>query len=150
MVNVKYFKVVLVFISMIQGSLALAENYEVKMLNTGADGVMVFEPAMLKIELGDTVTFKSTNPGHNSASMDSMIPEGAESWNGGMSQDVTVNFETEGVYVYQCTPHMMMAMVGVIQVGSGDNLASIKTKAAEKKSAFVMSPDRLDGYLNQL
>ncbi|MFT4824710.1 MAG: pseudoazurin [Pseudohongiellaceae bacterium] len=150
MKNVKYFKVVLVFISIIQGSLALAENYEVKMLNTGADGVMVFEPAMLKVELGDSVTFKSTNPGHNSASMDNMIPEGAESWNGGMSQDITVNFETEGVYVYQCTPHMMMAMVGVIQVGSGDNLASIKTKAAEKKSAFVMSPDRLDSYLNQL
>lgn len=146
----KYFKVVLVFISVIQGSLALAEDYEVKMLNTGADGVMVFEPAMLKIELGDTVTFKSTNPGHNSASMDGMIPEGAESWNGGMSQDITVNFDTEGVYVYQCTPHMMLAMVGVIQVGSGDNLASIKTKAAEKKSAFVMSPDRLDSYLNQL
>jgi|TARA_B110000483_G_C18126905_1_gene515997 pseudoazurin len=148
--NVKYFKVVLVFISIIQGSLALAENYEVKMLNTGADGVMVFEPAMLKVELGDSVTFKSTNPGHNSASIAGMIPEGAEGWNGGMSADVTVNFETEGVYVYQCTPHMMMAMVGVIQVGSGDNLVSIKAKAAEKKSAFVMSPDRLDSYLNQL
>jgi len=148
--NVKYFKVVLVFISIIQSSFALAENYEVKMLNTGADGVMVFEPAMLKVELGDSVTFKSTNPGHNSASMAGMIPEGAESWNGGMSADVTVNFETEGVYVYQCTPHMMMAMVGVIQVGSGDNLASIKVQAAEKKSAFVMSPDRLDSYLNQI
>ena len=120
------------------------------MLNTGADGVMVFEPAMLKIELGDSVTFKSTNPGHNSASMDSMIPEGAESWSGGMSQEITVNFDTAGVYVYQCTPHMMMAMVGVIQVESGDNLASIKTQAAEKKPAFLMSPDRLDSYLNQL
>jgi len=147
---VKYFKVVLVAISIIQGSFALAENYEVKMLNTGTDGVMVFEPAMLKVELGDSVTFKSTNPGHNSASMAGMIPEGAEAWNGGMSADITVNFETEGVYVYQCTPHMMMAMVGVIQVGTGDNLAAIKTKATEKKSAFVMSPDRLDGYLNQL
>jgi pseudoazurin len=148
--NVKYFKSVLFFISITHGTLALAENHEVKMLNTGADGIMVFEPAVLKIALGDTVTFKSTNPGHNSASMANMIPEGAESWDGGMSQDVTVNFETEGVYVYQCTPHLMMAMVGVIQVGSADNLASIKTQAAEKKSTFVMSADRLDNYLNQL
>jgi hypothetical protein len=45
---------------------------------------------------------------------------------------------------------MMMAMVGVIQVGAAGNLDAVKAAAAEKKSGFVMSGDRLDGYLNSL
>ena len=129
---------------------ALAESYEVQMLNTGSDGVMVFEPAVLSINPGDSVTFKATNPGHNSESMEGMMPEGAEGWQGGMGQDVTVTFDQDGIYVYQCTPHLMMAMVGVIKVGSGSNLEAIKTVAIDKKAAFMMAQDRLDGYLNQL
>lgn len=125
-------------------------SHEVRMLNLGVDGVMVFEPSVLKVQLGDTVTFKSIDPGHNSASMEGMIPEGGESWNGGMSQDTTVTFTTEGVYVYQCSPHMMMAMVGVIQVGEARNLETVKMVAAQKKSNFVMEVDRLEGYLNRL
>ena len=129
---------------------ALAESYEVQMLNTGPDGVMVFEPAVLSINPGDSVTFKATNPGHNSESMEGMMPEGAEGWQGGMGQDVTVTFDQDGVYVYQCTPHLMMAMVGVIKVGSGSNLEAIKTVAIDKKADFMMAQDRLDSYLNQL
>ena len=128
----------------------LAESHEVQMLNTGADGVMVFEPAVLSINPGDSVTFKATNPGHNSESMEGMMPEGAEGWQGGMGQDVTVTFDQDGVYVYQCTPHLMMAMVGVIKVGSGSNLETIKAIATDKKATFMMAQDRLDGYLNQL
>ena len=129
---------------------ALAESHEVQMLNTGPDGVMVFEPAVLSINPGDSVTFKATNPGHNSESMEGMMPEGAEGWQGGMGQDVTVTFDQDGIYVYQCTPHLMMAMVGVVKVGSGSNLEAIKTLAIDKKAAFMMAQDRLDGYLNQL
>ena len=94
---------------------ALAENYEVKMLNQGTEGYMVFEPAVLKINKGDTVTFKATDAAHNSASIKGMIPSGAEEWNGKLSQDISVTFNVEGVYGYQCTPHMMMAMVGIIE-----------------------------------
>ena len=129
---------------------ALAESYEVQMLNTGSDGVMVFEPAVLSINPGDSVTFKATNPGHNSETMEGMMPEGAEGWQGGMGQEVTVTFDQDGVYVYQCTPHLMMAMVGVIKVGSGSNLEAVKAAAIDKKAAFMMAQDRLDGYLNQL
>ena len=142
--------------TMLAGSLvilsgtALAESHEVQMLNTGPDGVMVFEPAVLSINPGDSVTFKATNPGHNSESMEGMKPEGAEGWQGGMVQEVTVTFDQDGVYVYQCTPHLMMAMVGVIKVGSGSNLEAIKTAAIDKKAAFMVAQDRLDGYLNQL
>ena len=121
------------------------------MLNQGADGVMVFEPSVLKISVGDTVTFKPTNPGHNSASVAGMIPAGANSWDGGMSQEVKVTFTEEGTYVYQCTPHLMMAMVGVITVGDASvNLSAVKDAANEKKSEFMMSDQRLDEYLERI
>tara|TARA_B110000967_G_scaffold26379_1_gene24120 strand:- start:873 stop:1205 length:333 start_codon:yes stop_codon:yes gene_type:complete len=109
----KFLNTMLVGSLVILSGSALAESYEVQMLNAGADGVMVFEPAVLSINPGDSVTFKATNPGHNSESMQGMMPEDAEGWKGGMGQDVTVTFDQDGVYVYQRTPHLMMAMVGV-------------------------------------
>ena len=85
------------------------------------------------------------------ASMAGMIPEGATPWNSDLSKDITVTFNIKGVYGYQCTPHSMMAMVGVINVG-GDysNLDQVKTAATAKKASFVMNQDRLDNYINQL
>jgi pseudoazurin len=132
--------------------IALSEGpvHEVKMLNSGADGIMVFEPAVIKISKGDTVNFVATDMSHNSASLDGMIPAGANSWNGALSQDISITFTEEGVYVYQCTPHAMMAMVGVIQVGEAINLDTVKAKASQKKSIFVSNTDRLDDYLSRL
>ena len=126
-------------------------NHVVKMLNQGSGGVMVFEPAVLKVAVGDSVTFESTDAAHNSASLPGMIPENAVSWNGELSRDITVTLTQPGVYAYQCTPHSMMAMVGVIQVGDdSSNLATVKNKAQNVKSSFVMNQTRLDDYLAQL
>ena len=128
-----------------------AANYDVKMLNQGSTGVMVFEPAVLKINVGDTVTFKSVDAAHNSASIPGMIPAGASPWNGGLSQDVTVAFDVAGIYGYQCTPHSMMAMVGVIEVGNDkSNMNEVKSAAQAFKSTFVMNQSRLDDYLAQI
>ena len=126
-------------------------NHVVKMLNQGSGGVMVFEPAVLKIAVGDSVTFESTDAAHNSASLPGMIPENAVSWNGELSRNITVTLTQPGVYAYQCTPHSMMAMVGVIQVGDdSSNLATVKNKAQNVRSSFVMNQTRLDDYLAQL
>ena len=43
---------------------AIAAEVEVKMLNKGAEGMMVFEPALVKIAPGDTVKFVATDNGH--------------------------------------------------------------------------------------
>ena len=126
-------------------------NHIVKMLNQGSEGVMIFEPAVLKINTGDSVTFKSIDAAHNSASISSMIPNNAQAWNSDLSRDITVDFNIPGVYVYQCTPHVMMAMVGVIQVGNDkSNLDTIKTAATQFKSVFIMNQSRLDDYLSKI
>tara|TARA_Y100001935_G_C17311402_1_gene516694 strand:+ start:8776 stop:9333 length:558 start_codon:yes stop_codon:yes gene_type:complete len=123
----------------------IAAEHKVKMLNNGADGSMVFEPAVLKVAVGDTVTFLPTNPGHNSVSVSGMIPNGAKSWAGNLNKEISVKIEKEGVYVYQCTPHVVLAMVGVIVAGNPTNLDAVK-KAATKMN-FVMNKERLSGYL---
>ena len=130
----------------------LSEGSEhiVKMLNSGDGGQMIFEPAVLKVSVGDTIHFKAADMSHNSASIDGMLPDGAESWSGQMNTDISVTLNTEGVYVYQCDPHVMMAMIGVIQVGEAVNMNEIKTASNNLKSSFVMNAERIDTYLSQL
>ena len=47
----------------------MAEEHIVKMLNNGAGGMMIFEPAVLSVNKGDTVKFVATDMAHNSASV---------------------------------------------------------------------------------
>ena len=130
--------------------LSEGSEHTVKMLNSGDGGQMIFEPAVLKVSLGDTVHFKATDMAHNSASMEGMIPEGAKKWSGAMNQDISVVLDTEGVYVYQCDPHVMMAMIGVIQVGEASNLDQIKGSVVDQKSKFMLNSERLENYLSKL
>ena len=67
-----------------------------------------------------------------------------------LSQDISITLDKEGVYVYQCDPHVMMAMVGVIQVGNAVNMEEVKSAAADQKSKFIMNGSRLEQYLSQL
>lgn len=127
------------------------ETHTVKMLNQGPEGIMVFEPSVLDVNIGDTVIFEATDAAHNSVSIEGMIPNGATSWSGSLSKNISVTFDVPGVYGYECTPHSMMAMVGLIRVGKNvDNLESIKAVADIKRSSFVMNKDRLDSYINNL
>lgn len=130
----------------------LSEGSEhiVKMLNTGDGGQMIFEPSVIKVSKGDTIHFKAVDVSHNSATIKGMIPDGAVAWNGEINRDISVTLDTEGVYVYQCDPHVMMAMIGVIQVGEPVNMNEIKEASQSLKSNFVMNAERIDNYLNQL
>ncbi|MCX7560175.1 pseudoazurin [Sulfitobacter sp. F26204] len=99
---------------------ALAETHEVKMLNKGAEGKMIFEPSFLQIAVGDSVLFLPTDKGHNAESIEGMMPEGAESFKGKMNKEVEATFDVEGVYGIMCKPHYAMGMVMTIEVGDAD------------------------------
>ena len=103
---------------------AAAADHVVKMLNKGKAGMMVFEPALVKVAPGDTVTFVPTDKVHNAESIAGMIPAGAAAFKGKMSQPLKVTFSKPGLYGYKCLPHYGMGMVGVVIVGNaGSNLA---------------------------
>ena len=124
---------------------AIAADHQVRMLNTGKDGTMVFEPGFLKVAKGDTVKFIKVDVSHNSASL--ITPAGAAAWKGKPDEEISVKLDQEGVYVYVCEPHKMMAMAGVIQVGKPVNLAEAKKATEALSKSFVMSKDRLDKYM---
>lgn len=55
---------------------AQAAKVEIHMLNKGADGAMVFEPAFVKVAPGDTVKFIPTDKSHDVESIKDMLPAG--------------------------------------------------------------------------
>ncbi|MGR3322180.1 MAG: pseudoazurin [Pseudooceanicola sp.] len=115
--------------------LATAETYEVKMLNKGDAGAMVFEPAYVKAQPGDVVKFIPTDKGHNVEDIDGMLPEGVEGFKTKFNKEFELTVEAEGVYGIKCTPHYAMGMVALIQVGDAVNLdeaAAVKQKGKAK------------------
>jgi pseudoazurin len=122
--------------------LALAEVHEVKMLNRGASGSMVYEPDFLKIAPGDSVKFIASHTSHNAASIPGLLPEGATPFKGALNQEVEVSFAVPGYYGIQCIPHLMMGMVMLIQVGEpqgqfGPLPASLPRRAQERFAAIA-------------
>ena len=99
---------------------ALAEVHEVKMLNRGADGAMVYEPDHLRIAPGDSVRFVPTQASHNAASVPGLLPAGADRFKSKLSQPFEHTFSVPGLYGIQCIPHLAMGMVMLIQVGDAD------------------------------
>ena len=106
---------------------ALAANFDVQLLNKGATGAMVFEPALVKVAVGDTVTFKPTDKGHNVESIKGMSPEGAEEIKGKTGVELVVTFTVPGAYGVKCMPHYAMGMVALVVVGDAPaNLDAVK------------------------
>lgn len=110
---------------------AAAAQVEVRMLNHGPDGMMVFEPAFVMIKPGDTVKFIAADKGHNAASLPGMVPAGAAGFTGSINQEIEVRFTRPGLYGYHCIPHTGLGMVGLIEVGNASNKAAM-TAAAGK------------------
>ncbi|WEK52689.1 MAG: pseudoazurin [Candidatus Kaistia colombiensis] len=117
---------------------AQAADHEVKMLNKGAKGAMVFEPDLIPVAVGDTVTFLPTDKSHDAESVPGMAPAGTTPFKGKMSEKVTVEIGAEGVYGVKCTPHYGMGMVALIVAGKPVNLeeASAVKHPGKAKKAF--------------
>jgi pseudoazurin len=118
---------------------AAAKDVQVKMLNKGAHGAMVFEPALVKVAPGDTVTFVATDKGHNAEIISTMMPAGAVPFKGKMNQNITIKFTKPGVYGYKCLPHYGMGMVGAVVVGSPANVAQAKAVSHPGKAKQVFA-----------
>ena len=141
----------LTFLLMLLALSVSAENFNIKMVNTDSSGqIMVFDPPFLKANVGDTVTFIPVDALHNSKSVSNLIPSSAAPWEGAMDEKITVELDVEGIYVYQCTPHLALGMVGVIQVGNPVNLKQINDNIAPLESLIAINKDRVKNYLSKI
>ena len=126
------------FAAMIAAGPAFARNHEVRMLSSSPAGSMVFQPAVIRIAPGDSVTFVPTQPSHNAESIPGMMPAGATAFRGRINQPITVTFSRAGVYGYKCAPHLAMGMVGVVVVGNPTNLAQARQVSLPGRARQVM------------
>jgi len=108
----------LVFISFLFAAApAFAETVEVRMLNRGEHGSMVFEPDYVELKPGDTVQFRVGHKSHNAASIDGMTPGDYSGFKGKIDEEIAVAFDQPGYYGIKCSPHFGMGMVMLVRVG---------------------------------
>ena len=123
---------------------SFAADVAIEMLNKDADGnKMVFSEEVVKVDVGDTVTWLPSSKGHNVEMISSPNKMKFKSKNG---KEAKITFETPGIYYYLCTPHKGMGMIGLVVVG--DNLSNIDD--VKKAKAYGKSKKKLKKLLASL
>jgi len=116
-----------------------ATMHEVQMLNADPDNRRernIFNPPVLKVNVGDTVKFVNADKGHNAQLDENMMPEDGTEFKGRINEEIEVTFETDGTYGYYCLPHRALGMVGLILVGDASvNFEEAKAAKQRGKAA---------------
>ena len=95
----------------------LSKEITIDMLNKRDDGQrMVYSQDVAKIAVGDTIKWLPTDPGHNVEFLAG--PEGFSiPQKSIINREVSMKFEIPGIYLYVCSPHSIMGMIGLVVVG---------------------------------
>ena len=118
----------IIFFGLFITNASFAEDTTVEMLNKLDKRTMVFSQEIVRINPGDTVYWKSTDPGHNVQFISKNgVPDGVEKFKSKVSKDTEFTFTIPGIYAYWCVPHKTLGMIGFIIVGEDlSNLDAIK------------------------
>ena len=133
----KYIKLFLstLFISVIFSKFTFAESFTVDMLNKLGKDRMVYSEKVMSIKVNDEITWKSVDKGHNVEFIG--MPKGASKYKSKISKDAKYKFSVPGIYLYQCTPHKAMGMIGLVVVGNDksnlDKIKKVKVYGKSKK-----------------
>ncbi|MFZ9888833.1 MAG: plastocyanin/azurin family copper-binding protein [Myxococcota bacterium] len=123
-------------ISMVMGLLSAALTHQAAADEHIIKGVITnWVPQVTYAKPGDTIKFVQM-AGHDTQTIDGMIPEGATPWKAAMgAEGFSVTLDKEGAYIFKCNPHMTTGMVGAVIVGEGapKNLAALDTSAESVK-----------------
>ena len=96
----------------ISSKLASAETIQIDFTSDDSYSVEV-----AKIDLGDTIDWLPKNEGHNVEFLGgpdfNSLPEKSD-----LNAFYSVTFNLTGVYLYHCTPHGNMGMLGLVIVGN--------------------------------
>ena len=127
------------FFLLFSSKFVIAADQTVEMLNRLNKESMVFEPKIVRVNVGDTVLWKATDKGHNVEFIKNGVPEGVDKFKSKYNKDTEYKFTIPGIYAYWCTPHKNMGMIGFVVVGDDksnlDEIGKIKFTAKSKKIA---------------
>ena len=128
-------------------STSFAADITVEMLNKrkSDNQTMVYSEDISRIDVGDTITWVPTTKGHNVHFL-----AGPDGWDipkkSKFNKEVSITFDTPGIYYYQCTPHKSMGMIALVVVG-GD---TSNKEAIAKIRAMGKSKKKLKALLEEL
>ena len=124
------------FIGTIFLQAANSADLTVEMLNKRDKEKMVYSEDVVRIDVGDTITWVPTSKGHNVHFI-----AGPEGWDlpkkSKNNKEVAITFDTPGIYLYQCTPHATQGMIAAVVVGADysnlDDIKKLKIRGKSKK-----------------
>lgn len=111
---------------------AAAKTVTIEMRNFADGKPMVFVPAYVVAEPGDTILFKATDKSHDAVTIPGMLPSGAQPAAGKLNQTLSFVVSKPGLYGIKCTPHFSMGMVALVKVGSANSNAAAAKSATAK------------------
>ena len=141
--SINIFTTFLVMISVVFFTIsASAADQTVEMLNKLGKENMVFSKKVVMVDVGDTIFWKATKPGHNVEFIKGGVPVGVDKFRSKLSKDTEYKFQIPGIYAYWCTPHKGMGMIGFVVVGNDksnlDAVKKIKFMGKSKKIAIEL------------
>ena len=137
MLNLKSTLLLSIVSVLLFSSHVIAATHKLEMLNKLGKERMIFSKKVISINLNDDVLWKSVDKGHNVQFIG--MPDGAKKYKSKISKDASYKFEKPGVYLYQCTPHRAMGMIGIVIVGNDkNNLEKIKKVKVYGKSKIIL------------
>tara|TARA_B100001123_G_scaffold203431_1_gene230641 strand:- start:27 stop:461 length:435 start_codon:yes stop_codon:yes gene_type:complete len=127
------------FILLFFTSNSFAADVTIDMLNKLGKESMVYSKKIVRVNVGDTITWLATSKGHNVEFIKGGVPEGVDKFKSKFNKDVSYKFTIPGIYAYWCTPHKSMGMIGFVVVGDNksnlDDIKKIRYVAKSKKIA---------------
>ena len=130
----KSFSFIMVIFSFVSSN-AIAETFTIEMLNKLGKERMVYSEKVISINTNDQIMWKSKDKGHNVELIG--MPKGAKKYKSKISKDASYKFEKPGIYLYQCTPHKAMGMIGLVVVSKDksnlDKIKKVKVYGKSKK-----------------
>ena len=129
-------KLIFIIFILFYSSMSYGKTIEIDMLNKLGKEKMVYSIKVAKIELNDKIIWKHVSKGHNVEFIG--MPKGVKKFKTKINKKAEYEFKKPGIYLYQCTPHKAMGMIGIVVVG-GDksNLEKIKKVKLYGKSKKI-------------
>ena len=131
-------KIFLALVFAVFSSSTFAADLTIEMLNKNPETKkrMVYSTEVAKIDAGQSIEWVPTDKGHNVEMLAG--PSGYElPKKTKMNKPVTMTFTVPGIYLYQCSPHAAMGMIGLIVVGGDtsnlDAINSAKVSVCKSK-----------------
>ena len=129
-------KLIFIIFILFYSSMSYGKTIEIDMLNKLGKEKMVYSIKVAKIDLNDKIIWKHVSKGHNVEFIG--MPKGVKKFKTKINKKAEYEFKKPGIYLYQCTPHKAMGMIGIVVVGADkSNLEKIKKVKLYGKSKKI-------------